>query len=77
MINFQYISIEKNYKYEICIHYKLKNITAFQIYIGNHNTLQYYEVYYLDIYKGTNEWTKECYTVGPIKKSSSESNSFF
>ena len=78
MINFQYINIEKNYKYDICIHYKIKNITALQMYIASLNSTQdYKEHYYSSGYKGTSDWSKACYTVGPIKKSSSNSNVVF
>ena len=79
MVNFQYINIEKNYIYDVCIHFKLNNITALQMYVISLNkTTDYREFYYSHSYKGTNDWKKECYTIGPIRKSShNKTNVFF
>ena len=78
MVNFQYINIEKNYIYDVCIHFKLNNITALQMYVISLNrTTDYREFYYSHSYKGTNDWKKECYTIGPIRKSSHNNTNVF
>ena len=35
LINYQYINIEKGYIYDVCIHYKIKNIVALQMFVVN------------------------------------------
>jgi len=69
--NYQLIELEKNYRYEICIHFKLKNIigNGFSFYIDNNNySSGINERYYSPLYNGTNDWKKECYDSGKIKK---------
>ena len=77
LVNYQQINVERNYQYEICIHYKIKNITALQFYILNTNkTKDYNEYYYSKSYRGTNDWEKGCYETGPLKRSSDIYNKF-
>ena len=77
MVNSQLINVEKNYQYEVCIHFKLNNIKALQMFVGNRNkTKDYEEYYYSKPFRGTNDWKKVCYTVGPLKKSSGYSDYF-
>ena len=80
MITLQYIDgFNKEFKYEICVHYKLKNILGFQLVFANVNkTDQYKEYYYSKILSGTNnEWKLFCYRTGELKRSSSEYDSFY
>ena len=78
LINLQYFDVEKNYKYEVCIHYKIRDIKALQMFVVSSPIGDYQEAYYSDLYMGTSDWTKACYTVGPIERSSSINfNSFF
>ena len=73
----QNINVEKNYKYRICVSIKLKKIKNFQMYItSQNNTQDYRERYDSNGYKETNGWEIKCYTVGPIKRSSSDTNRF-
>jgi len=77
--NYQLIELEKNYQYEICIHFKLKNIlgNGFSFYIDNNNyTSGVNERYYSELYNGTNDWKKECYTSGKIKKPNQDSEKY-
>ena len=77
MASYQYINLEKNYQYKICMHLKLKNIKSFQMYFtSQNNTKDYRERKDSNSYKETNGWEIICYTIGPIKRSSSESNKF-
>ena len=78
MINFQYLNIEKGYVYDVCIHYKINNIVALQMFVVNEYSAEdYEEVYYSDLFIGTKDWTQACYTIGPIQRSSSNINKFF
>ena len=74
IINTQTIVLEKDFKYEICVNFKLKNVTGkgFRFYIENKNNTQLYEHYYSSYYNGTNDWNKVCLVSGIIKKPSGD-----
>ena len=74
IINTQTIELEKGFKYEICVNFKLKNITGngFRFYIENKNHTQLYERYYSSYYSGTNDWKKICHESGNIIKPSGD-----
>lgn len=56
MINFQYLNIEKGYVYDVCIHYKINNIVALQMFVVNEYSAEdYEEVYYSDLFIGTKD----------------------
>ena len=74
--SYQFINVEKNYQYRLCIHLKLTNIKAFQMHITNHNKTKERESYHSNGYKNTTGWEIKCYTVGPFKRSSSELDKF-
>ena len=72
VINSQYIELDKEFNYEVCIHLKLKNIIGkgFRFYIGNSNsTPGFSDYHYYKCYNGTtNGWDKACYNTGRIKR---------
>ena len=74
IINTQTIQVEKDFKYEICVNFKLKNITGsgFRFYIENKNFTNLYEHYYSSYFNGTNDWKKACLKSGNIKKPSGD-----
>ena len=74
IINSQTIELEKDFKYEICVNFKLKNIIGkgFRFYIENKNHTQLYERYYFSYYSGTNDWKKVCHETGNIIKPSGD-----
>ena len=74
IINTQTIELERGFKYEICVNFKLKNVTGkgFRFYIENKNHTQLYEHYYSSYYNGTNDWNKVCLVSGIIKKPSGD-----
>ena len=47
MIILQYIDgLEKDFQYEVCVHYKLKNIEGFQMCLANSNQSEDYKETY-------------------------------
>ena len=70
--NSQRLDLEKDFKYEVCVHFKLKDIVGngFRFYIGNLNyTPRYSDYHYSKYVNGTtNDWQKECYYTGKIMK---------
>ena len=71
IVNIQYIELEKNYQYQVCVHYKLNNIieNGFRFYIENQNyTPGYYDPHKSKIYNGTNDWKQACINTGKIKR---------
>ena len=69
IINTQSIELEKGFKYEICVNFKLKNIigSGLRFYIENRDYSNLYERYYFSYYSGTNDWKKVCNESGNIK----------
>ena len=72
-VNSQYIELDKDFNYEVCVHYKLKDIRGdgFRFYIGNLNyTPGYGDYHYALIYYNgtTNGWEKACYNTKKIFK---------
>ena len=74
IINTQTIQLEKGFKYEICVNFKLKNVTGngLRFYIENKNHTELYEHYYFSYYNGTNDWKKVCNESGNIQKPSGD-----
>jgi len=70
LFNIQTIELEKGFKYEICVHFKLRNIIGkgFRFYIVNRNHTELYENYYSSYYNGTYDWKKVCHQSENIKK---------
>ena len=62
--NSQYIQLDKSYNYEVCVHYKLKDIvgSGFRFYIGNLNYTPGFSDYNYSpkFYNGTKDWEKAC-----------------
>ncbi len=69
IINTQSIELEKGFKYEICVNFKLKNIigSGLRFYIENRDYSNLYERYYFSYYSGINDWKKVCNESGNIK----------
>ena len=67
LINKQIIYMDKNFKYEICLYYKLKNIygKGLHFYIeAVYKPGQNSEAHYIGhTYNGTNDWKQACYTM--------------
>ena len=79
MVVLQYIDgLEKDFQYEVCVNYKLKNIEGFQLCLKNNNkTGDYRESYYSSIKKGTNDdWKLFCFRSGNLLRSSGEYDKF-
>ena len=72
VVNSQYIELDKDFSYEVCAHFKLKDIigNGFRFYIGNLNyTAGFSDYHYSKYYNGTiNEWKKECYNTKKIRR---------
>ena len=73
----QLLYLEKNYQYRLCMLLKLKNVKAFQMYFTSlNNTIDYRERKDSNGYHETNGWEVNCYNIGPIKRSSSDTHKF-
>ena len=58
---------ESHFKYEICINFKLTNLNHFQNVIRCKNyTEGIAEVFFSKIWKGTTNWTRECYITNEL-----------
>ena len=80
MITLQDIyGLEKDFQYEICVYYKLKNILKFQMVFANNNKSEgYKEYYYSKILNGTNnDWKLFCYRTGNLQRSSGKYDIFY
>ena len=70
--NSQYIELDKDFSYEVCVHFKLNDIEGggFRFYIGNLNYTPGFSDYHYspNYYNGTNDWEKVCYDTKIIKK---------
>ena len=69
-MNSQYIELDKDFNYEVCVHFKLKDIVGdgFRFYIGNLNYTPGFSDYHYSpkYYNGTNNWEKACYNTKKI-----------
>ena len=73
VVNSQFIDLDKDFKYEVCVHFKLKDIRGygFRFYIGNMNYTPGYSDYnYVPKYYNgtTNGWQKACYKTKTIMR---------
>ena len=71
VISSQKIELDKDFKYEVCVHFKLKDIVGdgFRFYIGNLNyTPGFSDYHYSKYFNGSNDWKKECYYTEAIRK---------
>ena len=69
--NSQNLQLDKDFSYEVCVHFKLKDIVGkgFRFYIGNLNyTPGFIDYHYSIYYNGTNDWKKACYNTNKIFK---------
>ena len=82
--NGQRIEVEKDFKYEICLYFKLKNIAGngidngFRFYISNgYYTPPFSDNHYSKLYYGTtDDWKKVCYITGKIKRPEGHSEKY-
>ena len=78
----QAIQVEKNFKYEICLYFKLKNIVGngFRFYITNSNynySTPFTDNHFSKLYNGiTDDWEYTCYTTGKIKRPKGDSEKY-
>ena len=78
----QAIPVEKNFKYEICLYFKLKNVVGngFRFYISNKNynyTSSFSDNHFSEVYNGTtDDWKNVCYTTGKIKRLNGDSEKY-
>ena len=80
LINYQFIKIDKNLQYEVCVHFKLINIhgDGFQFYIESKNKTEgFYESSYSKKFNGTNDWMKACHLTKIFKKPNNDSDRYF
>ena len=80
LINYQILKIEKNFQYEICVHFKLVNITGkgFAFYIESKNqTPGFYESTYSKAFTGNNDWKKVCHLTDIFRKPNNDSDTYF
>ena len=72
VVNSQYIELDKDFNYEVCVHFKLKDIVGdgFRFYIGNLNYTPGFSDYHYSpkYYNGTNNWEKACYNTKKIMR---------
>ena len=63
----QFFFLEHDFRYEICVYFKLKNIygDGFQFYIEKRDNRNIYQ--YSNKFNGTNDWRKECFITKKIK----------
>ena len=80
---YQIIQVEKGFQYEICVHFKVKNIPditkdglTFGIDTFN-KTNRFREIFHSRSYNGNYDWKKACHITGIIKKPNNKTKNYY
>ena len=83
VFSYQMIPIEKGFQYEMCAHFKVKNVKnitgeGFIFMIESLNkTIGAFEYFYSQRFFGNSDWRKRCYITDIIKKANNDSDNYY